>query len=419
MPFTLPFSKVVCPFCFHEFRIGHAPFRVYSDPNRVQDPKVLEFLNLTGVRMPMPPVEEIQGFWRKLIGLVYYPKMRDKNRIVKNRICPSCHMTLPTQLANNGKKGDVIAVVGYRNTGKSNFFGVLIPSLRNRYAREVGLSLHALDSFDVTDGRMCSSDTLYDKRYGSSLQAKEPKAVPATPSAQTNQDIRIPMIYRLNMKKFTMCQRILHPFSHHRPLDLVLFDAAGEDLDSAEVQRIHARYLSRAAGIIMLLDPLSYESIRRDLRPDINDSTLAKRFDTFKSITDAMANYNPHYHEGRQVKTPLAVVLSKFDELRPNGQPLEGLDPSVFHDHVHSSGFDKRVVDETSEHLYKFLDQRNINSVLASLDEYSTWKLFGMAALGHPPMRDNRLTTIEPINIADPLLWILYKLGHIAAKKER
>lgn len=421
MPFTFPTSKVICPFCFEKFHIGHAPYRVYSERKADPDDRVMEFLNLdTSIPFPMHPVQEIRGFWRRLLGYFYFPSVKEKKRVVKNRICPNCHMTLPSQLANSGKNGDIIAVIGYRNTGKSNFYGVLIPSLRDRYAGEVGFSMHALDSFNVNDGRPISSDQLHRKRYGNYLYGKEPMAVANTTRAQTNPDVRIPMIYRLNLKRFTLWQRILHPFSHHRPLDLVLFDAAGEDLDESIKERIQARYLAYASGIIMLLDPVSFPALRKKLRPDIAARTFEDDFfDTFKSIPEAMDEYSSHYHWSRKIKTPVAVVISKFDELRPNGKPLEGLDPSVFYDHEHSSGFDKQVVDETSDHIYQFLRQNGINYIVESLDEYSNWKLFGMAALGQPPRDDNHLDSIEPINIADPLLWILYKLGHIAAKEEK
>ncbi|MCR5163353.1 MAG: hypothetical protein K6C40_04970, partial [Thermoguttaceae bacterium] len=142
--------------------------------------------------------------------------------------------------------------------------------------------------------------------------------------------------------------------------------------------------------------------------------------DPFKAISEALElDSDSGFRLGRKTKIPVAIVVSKFDELRPNGQPLPGLDPSVFYDHVHSQGFDKQAVDETSDHLCQFLHAYGFNGVLQTLNEYKNWKLFGMAALGHAPDENNHLPSIDPINIADPLLWILYKLGHITAKKEK
>ena len=325
-------------------------------------------------------------------------------------------MPLPFQLANNGEQGQTIAVIGYRNTGKSNFLGVLIRSLQHRYSREVGLSIHALDSFDVNQLQACSSDDLYQRRYGRYLD--NDKAVAGTPTLHTNPDIRIPMIYRLNMKHFTWFQRLLQPFSHHRPLDLILFDAAGEDLDSTETQQLYSRYIAHASGIILLVDPLAYPSIRRDVRSDILQDSYSNEFDTFKVVMDSMSRYNKMYKANRRIRTPLAVVFSKFDELRPDGEPLEGLDPSVFNDHVHDHCFAKDLVDDTSEKIYRFLEQRGIGSVISSLDEYQNYRLFGMSALGNAPAEDHSLSCISPINIADPLLWILHELGYLPAKEE-
>ena len=93
MPFTFPNSKVFCPFCFHEFHIGHAPFRDYSDNHKEKDPVQAAFFDRRVEEHPDNyPVKEIQGFWHKLIGYFYYSRSLDKKR----RICPHCHMTLRT-----------------------------------------------------------------------------------------------------------------------------------------------------------------------------------------------------------------------------------------------------------------------------------------------------------------------------------
>jgi hypothetical protein len=41
-----------------------------------------------------------------------------------------------------------------------------------------------------------------------------------------------------------------------------------------------------------------------------------------------------------------------------------------------------------------------------------------MSALGRSPRPDRTLTSIEPINIADSLFWILNQLGYLQTEEE-
>ena len=121
MPFTHPFSKVLCPFCFEYIHLGQAPVRIVSSSELVNDSVVQKFLRLpASAQALMPPVEEPTGFFNKALRYFYYPPIRN-GQVVKYRICPNCHMKLPIQLANNKMKSNIIAVIGYRDSGKSNF----------------------------------------------------------------------------------------------------------------------------------------------------------------------------------------------------------------------------------------------------------------------------------------------------------
>lgn len=415
MPFTHPFSKVLCPFCFEYFHLGQAPVRVVSSSELVNDPVVQEFLRLpAGSEALMPPVEEQSGFFNKAIRYFYYPALHN-GKVTKHRICPHCHMKLPIQLGNNGMLSNIIAVTGYRDSGKSNFFGVLINELKNRYSQEVGLNLITQETFSTSAMRSVFSDELYNERYGADLLGDNPQVVRATLSAQTNSDIRIPLIYRLNLTRFSKRQRWLHPFANHRPIDLVLFDAAGEDMSSPEMLSLYCRYISRAAGIIALIDPLSYPEIRNDITMNYRSTSYQNRpYDTMGVLTQTIESAGRH-NSTQKINTPLAVTISKFDLLRN----IDGLDPSVFEDHVHSSGFDSLAADKTSDAIRNFLIRKRINSIPTVVENnYKTYKYFGMSALGRSPRPDRSLTSIEPINIADSLFWILNQLGYLQTEEE-
>lgn len=412
MPLTLPFSKVLCPFCFNEFHLGHAPLRVISSNERVNDPVVQRFLNLDSDVL-MAPVETPTGNVNRALRNFWYPSLANDTE-VKHRICPKCHMQLPVQLANNRLKSSVIAVTGFRSSGKSNFFGVLIDALKNRYSQEVGLNLSTQETFSTRTLRTIYSDELYNERYGNNLFGENPKAVMATLSAQTNIDIRIPLIYRLNLTRFSLKQRLLHPFATHRPIDLVFFDAAGEDSTSPVIQDLYSRYFSRAAGIIALIDPLSYPEIRRDIKMEYSPSSVQKQYDTIGVLKQAIERQNSQY-ASQKIKAPLAVTISKFDLLRN----INGLDQSVFEDHVHSNGFDEVAAKKTSDAIRKYITSKGINSITSVAEgNFKTCQYFGMSALGRSPKEDYSLTSIDPINIADSLLWILNQLGYLQTEQE-
>lgn len=361
----------------------------------------------------MAPVEEVTGTFNKFLRCFWHPSLANDTE-VKYRICPHCHMQLPVQLAHNRLKSSVIAVTGFRSSGKSNFFGVLIDALKNRYSQEVGLNLSTQETFSTRTLRTIYSDELYKERYGNNLFGDNPKAVMATLSAQTNIDIRIPLIYRLNLTRFSLKQRLLHPFATHRPIDLVFFDAAGEDSTSPVTQDLYSRYFSRAAGIIALIDPLSYKNIRNDIKMEYSPSSVQDEYDTIAVLKQTIERQNSKY-VNKRIKAPLAVTISKFDLLRN----IDGLDQSVFEDHVHSNGFDEVAAKKTSDAIRKYIISKELNSIISVAEgNFETCQYFGMSALGRSPKEDYSLTSIDPINIADSLLWILYQLGYLQTEQE-
>lgn len=410
MPLTNPFSRALCPYCFKRFHLGHAPLRVISSNMRLNDPVVQKFLSQDS-EVIMAPVEEPMGYFDRLRRYFWRPSI-NSGTDVKYLICPYCHMQLPVQLANNKLKSDIIAVTGFRASGKSNFFGVLIDALKNRYSQEVGLTLSTQETFSTRTMRTIYSDELYNERYGNDLFGDNPKAVMATLSAETNIDIKIPLIYRLNLswKSLAWKQKLLHPFASHRPVDLVFFDAAGEDLAIPDIQAaVYGRYFSRAAGIIALIDPLSYPEIRKDIKMEYNSSSVQKPYDTIGVLKQAIER-NGGQNFNRKIKAPLAVTISKFDLLRN----VSGLDQSVFEDHLHRNGFNAAAANKTSDAIRRYIINKGVSSIISVAEgNFKKCQYFGMSALGRSPKEDFSLTSIDPINIADSLLWILNQLGYL------
>src|SRR5206468_2459063 len=124
MPIAPPWSKVTCPYCFAKFHLSKAPRRmVYPGAPTEPDARIQAYFGMGGapvlgkVNYPPKPLP----WWRN----VYVPPTGRDERLV----CPNDHIFLPENVANGQAAGEVIAVIGARTSGKSNFFGVLLNAL--------------------------------------------------------------------------------------------------------------------------------------------------------------------------------------------------------------------------------------------------------------------------------------------------
>ncbi|HID77786.1 MAG TPA: hypothetical protein EYP56_17540, partial [Planctomycetaceae bacterium] len=111
---------------------------------------------------PVPGGGFVGRLWRQFW-------VQDHPAASRKKVCPSCHMFLPHKTANGELASEIVALVGARNAGKSNYFGVLLNSLEARYAGEVGFSFFAQETFSVREMKPISSRTLYQARYGARL----------------------------------------------------------------------------------------------------------------------------------------------------------------------------------------------------------------------------------------------------------
>src|SRR5207249_3958860 len=103
--------------------------------------------------------------------------------------------------------------------------------LERRYANEVGFTIYDQETFSIREMRQVSSKKIYRDRYGTRLfESDKRMAIDQTRSAALDRDIRIPLIYRLEFPN-RLWHYLAHPFTRVRSMDLVIFDAAGEDVE--------------------------------------------------------------------------------------------------------------------------------------------------------------------------------------------
>ena len=130
---------------------------------------------------------------------------------------------------------------------------MLLNLLERRYAGEVGFTMFDQNTFSVRDMKPVGSRKTYRERYYKRL-FEEQGAMDQTQSAKSNPALRMPLIYRLQFPK-QWFHYLTQPLARKNAMDLVIFDAAGEDMDDTAMLDQFYRFLVRATGIIFIADP--------------------------------------------------------------------------------------------------------------------------------------------------------------------
>lgn len=417
-PLLTPFHKTTCPYCFEQFHLGDAPWRPMANTNLQPDAAVQAFFDLDqppDLPALVPSGNDGVKPWHRSRFLLDNSRLRDHDRV-----CPFCHLPLPLAQATGELTSQVIAVVGERWSGKSSYFGVLLHQLVDgQLASEAGFGVVAQTTWDMKARRKVSSSTVYEERYGQYLYAKPRGKIPPTRRLSEHRDLRSPLIYRLQFFKRDATGRLARPIRIVRATDLVLFDTGGEDFEDPHSMTLTLRYLTRAAGIIFLVNPLRLSRVRDQLFPEVQDrmeeaereevSVSGDILDTFLNLFDR----DPRYGALRPIKTPVAVALTKTDMLGGLIQPGSRLntEPS------HVNGFDLddalRVSTEVREQIVRWAG----GAVAANLVRFTNAGYFGVSSLGCQPEPDGTIPALEPRRVGDPLFWILNRLGYLPARK--
>ncbi|MEI8372630.1 MAG: hypothetical protein WCJ35_07330 [Planctomycetota bacterium] len=410
MTWVTPWSKSTCPFCFHRFHLGTAPLRItLSGGAKEKDNHVGRFLSI-----PAPDMGAVESPSRSLLGTLVRRFYVSETLDDKRRVCPNCHMFLPHAIASGQLAGSIVAIWGARNSGKSNFFAVLLHALQNRYASETGFTIFSQETFSVRQMKPISSDQLYRDRYGTQLGSG--MAISQNQSAQIDRDLRIPLIYRLQFPKRPI-DYLLRPLSRVKAMDLVIFDAAGEDMDDPTALDQFYRYVLGASGIIFMIDPFQFPGIRsrlskKDLQnyPEIGVGPI----DIVSNVINLFESRGG-LRVGQKIDVPVAFAFSKSDGLHGHVYATS----QIHRDSQHEGGFNvsdcDRLSDEVKECLHVWDGPRLVTLIR---DKFKHYRFFALSALGQVPGEELRITKPQPRRIADPVLWLLWKRGFLRTVKD-
>jgi hypothetical protein len=381
----------VCPYCFETYRLAATPFRCINPKcKKAQDPvraRVWQDADPRGL------VLASAGSYREAA------RCSDCSQDSRTRICPHCHMELPHTVGQFPNL--IIALIGAKDAGKSHYIAVLIEHFRKRLGPDLGLLLEALDDATINRYRRDFHDPVFKQR----------RTIHNTGSGMGDASaVRVPLVYSLTSSG----TGLLGGRGVNSVVTLVFFDTAGEDLNTEDRMSLVNKYIYRADGIILLLDPLQLEVVRARL-----PSSVALP-DQSTETTDILQRVGKLIRGGRslsataRIPTPIAVAFTKFDAV----EPIVESQMQLFQDADHRRGYDMRDFQAVTAEMRALLAEWDSLPIQQHVEtHYEKSAFFGLTALGCNPHATGSIPRVAPRRIEDPFLWLLHHHGVLPAAK--
>ena len=319
-------------------------------------------------------------------------------------VCPNCKNPLPESTLNG--EDMIISVIGARDTGKSNYIGVLIHEFLRRVAPAFDGSFIGFDrSLDE-----------YNRRFGDTLY-KSKTRVAQTATAMNRADNPLPLIFSLSLTHKTLFSKKIDKYT------FVFYDTAGEDLEDFETTSTVAKYICKSKGIIFLLDPLKIGNVVSQLPSDAVDRAsstpdVTSSAEIMRNASELIRNDRQIPSE-RQIDIPVAVVFSKYDvidSIVPDGTSVKNNSP-----HCRNRAFSASDAENVNNEVQGLLDAWNDRELITFIDtNFKKYAFFCTSAFGlnnNAELKTGKINTPNPHRIEDAFLWILAENGVIPKNK--
>jgi len=368
-----PPKEVVCPHCLDTFPLWDMLFTGASGQSHKAKPTLKDRL----LRRPPKFAKD------------------DSGHILRDKQCPKCNHSLPW---STGEQTDlIIGMVGAKYSGKSHYVATLVQRLQNEVGRDFEASLIHVDQATVERYR----DEFYEQLYGNHAEL------------QTTQPGAKPLLYN-----FTVDGSIWGRRESNRSVTLAFYDTAGEDFESDEKVRDFVRYLSKASGLIFIIDPLQIQLLRQDIGrkaklPEVHSDGAPNKI--LGTVIGELQKYGLA-SANNELPIPVAIVFTKCDVLRDNN--LIESNRQWVRDIHHRRFYDLTLHDDINS-IFSYLVEKwsmaTYNDIRTRFKKYS---MFGVSATGCASDEDNRFPFISPWRVEDPLLWLLYELEVIPGRHQ-
>jgi hypothetical protein len=311
--------------------------------------------------------------------------------LATQRKCPLCGETLPRIALQTPNLP--FSIIGVSNSGKTNYITVMLHEM----GRAPGLRLALGHQNNAT---LDHQNENYKRIYEDHV-----------PPESTAGGEAMPQIWYI--------KNLLKKKGNNVPTyTFTIFDGAGEDHEhNLDTSSAVCRYIKASKAIIITLDPLILETIRKGGIVNETDmrNSLAGSENVHKNAVDIVNSLAEYIKTARgsnvnkTLKIPIAVVLTKFDTVKNSFSENDVIrSPSMnVRDGKISMGEIQQVDEEIRNWLVKIGEGRFIDALESHFDEF---QFFGVSSYGEPPKNAVKLSEkINPIRVLDPILWLFKK----------
>ncbi len=400
------FEGYMCPFCFNLIDLDNIHYQC-TNPSCTK--RFLRNLSLEDSKKYSCGKEDEEIDVEKTVFLGRDPIGNDavttKHHIVRNssgicnvcnrpaykRLCPICHNPIPQGAEEEGST--VFVVLGPKGVGKSHYIAVLIDQLKNSFTKEFGATMSA--ATDKTS--IVYRDTYYKRLF------EDGRKLDPTPSFENSIEAREPMIYYL---RFIGKERT-------KVYTLAFFDTAGEDLSSSmNIMGLNINsFISRASGIVFLVDPLQIPYINSRIHVDNKPKLGYDASEMLTHISNTIrTNKKIKMKDG--IDIPLAVVLTKSDVLvkspenEEEAKILFGINSSLNIERDKGI-FDRSNIEQISTEMEEYMRRALSNGFTQTVKGFDKHCYFAVSSLGSNPTGSMLTRGISPMRVEDPFIWLL------------
>ncbi len=372
------YIKRTCPNCIKEFYPGDCDIVSFTDPNNV---------------IKAAPTG---GLKKRFARINPEPITGDLVLKLARRKCMHCGYLLPSNIEQVDNIN--IAIVGDTFSGKSHYIAALIHQIQQG-------ELQRADRYARFDCMTQNIENDYIREIIKPLFVDKQELI-ATPQAiDVN---RPPLIYEL----------ILSPSPGYpaRRINLVLYDASGEDLAIKERMVQFSRYVFSANAIIFLADPTSMPEIYNLLPAFLQKKAATGRTSSsvLNSIIRLIEDYRGYESGARLSSTPIAITVTKSDLLKQ----LTSIQYqyNFLKKPVYNGTINLQDLDGVNQEVRQLLEDYGERTLLQATHNFSKVRFFATSATGYAPDMNGTYPAIDPCRCLDPILWILHELDilHIA-----
>jgi len=199
---------------------------------------------------------------------------------------------------------------------------------------------------------------------------------------------------------------LIHRYGQIKKDNLVLYDTLAQYIVSDSFPR-SPKYFRFCDGIILILDPLSVQSVQNDLNSENGIGTgYDSSDDTNKLVVQFIHQYNTicGFSTGIMSNIPVAVLINKTDIEIVKREIGRGRIKTLYNENPSAY---KNENDAKDQICREYLTKIGLTNVLNNIDAiFSNVSFFPVSAIGHKPDEDKGFT---PAGVIEPVVWIAQK----------